>query len=359
MAELNETELQKQYDKAKILVNSLDCLTKNSDKAKTLKRAAKRFEALGDFSDSSAMAAKCKEEAEKYSKMEDNLPPAPENPLDSKKSGKASVWIIRVVAVLVIIGILGFFYTRMFDHGAYLRSTFYESIGNHEKAYKMFLHLKDYKDSEKRYLDNRYKHACEKLKEKDYEAAKKAFRDIRDYKDSGEKLAKAEIQILKKTKKHGDVLFGEAHWVVAEKHGNKAFLIKIKPVDEIPYNEKDANVTWKTSSIRDYLNSDFMDDMFTDGMKDRILTTKVVVKDNKKFGTKGATTNDKLFMLNGKQVYKYEEDLGEFSWDYWLIGPGETQREAQFVSHGQVKEAGYPVADQYISMRPCMWINLK
>ena len=152
MAELSEAELQEQYNKAKLLMNSIDALTKNSDKAKTLKRAAKRFESFGDYNDSAAMASKCLEMADEYSKMEDNLPPAPKNPMDIKKPSRLSTWVLRIVVALVIIGILGFFYTRKFDHGIYLRSSFYEMVGNHEKAYKMFLHLKDYKDSENHYL---------------------------------------------------------------------------------------------------------------------------------------------------------------------------------------------------------------
>ena len=359
MAGLSEAELQAQYDKAKALMNSLDCLVKNSDKAKTLERAAKRFEALGDYSDSAELAAKCKADAEKYSNMEENLPPAPKNPMDLKKPSKAATWVLRIAVFLVIVGILGFFYTRKTDHGAYLRSSFYESIGNHEKAYKMFLHLKDYKDSEERYLKNRYQHGCELMKEKHYWDAKDAFREIRDYKDAGDKLAQVEIKLIKKTKKNGDVLFGESHWIVAEKRKNKVFLIKTKPVNGLAYNVEDKNVTWKTCSLREYLNSTYMDDIFTDAMKDKILTTKVRVKGNKKYGTKGSTTLDKIYMLNEDQAYKYGDALSSFMRDYWLIGPGETQREAQFVSYGEVKEAGYPVNDRYINTRPCCWVSIK
>ncbi len=359
MAGLSEAEKQINYDKAKALMNSIDCLMKNSDKADALKRAAKRFEALEDFNDSPAMKEKCLKMAEDYAKKEDHLPPAPVNPLDSKTTSRATIWTIRIVAVLVIIAILGFFYTRTFDHGAYLRSSFYESIGNHEKAYKMFLHLKDYKDSEKRYYKNRYLHACSELNKKHYTKARDAFRKISDYKDSGDKLAKAEIKLIKKAKKNGDVLFGEAHWIVAEKKKDKVFLIKTKPTNGLAYNTTDDNVTWKTCTLREYLNSTYMDYLFTDAMKAKIIKTKVVVKDNKKYGTKGSTTKDKMFMLNEDQAYKYGEDLSLFLRDYWLIGPGETQREAQFVSYGEVKEAGYPVDDRYINTRPCMWVNTK
>ncbi|MCR5430707.1 MAG: DUF6273 domain-containing protein [Eubacterium sp.] len=359
MAEVNQAELQNRYDKAKALMNSIDCLAKNSDKATALKRAAKRFEALGDYADSAAMAAKCLSEADNYSKKEDNLPPAPKNPLEAKEPSRVAKWVIRIVALLVIVGIIGFFYTNMTDNGAYLKSAFYENIGKHEEAYKMFHNLKDYKDSEQRYLENRYKHGCEALKGKHYWKARDAFRDIRDYKDAGDKLAQAEIATIKKTKKNGDVLFGEAHWLVVEKKKDKVFMIKTKPTNGIAYNTSDENVTWKTSSIREYLNGPFMENIFTPAMQKKIIKTKVVVKDNKEFGTKGCTTTDQVFMLNGDQSYKYGKTINIFLRDYWLIGPGETQREAQFVSSGEVKTAGYRVDDRYINTRPCMWVSIK
>ena len=359
MAEINEAELQLKYDSAKRLMNSVECLTKNSDKAKTMERAAKRFEALGDFSDSADMATKCRAEAEKFSKVEDNLPPAPKNPMDIKKPSKLATWLLRIAVFLVIVGIIGFFYTRKTDHGAYLRSSFYENIGNHEKAYKMFLHLKDYKDSEDRYLKNRYKYGCELFKEKKYWDARNTLRPIRDYKDSGQKLADAEIALLKKTKKNGDILFGEAHWVVAEKTKTKAFLIKTKPIEGIPYNEKDKAVTWKSSSIRTYLNETFMAETFTKGMIDKIIDTDVNVSGDKKNNTRGSKTTDKVYMLKASQAKHYEKQLSLFLRDYWLIEPGETQREAKFVSFGKVKAAGYPVNDKNMNARPCMWVNMK
>ena len=133
---------------------------------------------MGDFKDSKQMADQCLADAEKISKQPDNLPPHPKNPLDEKKSSKAFTWTLRIIVLLVIVGILGAFYLRTTDHGCYLRSSFDEKIGNHEKAYKMFLHIKDYKDSLDKYYENRYKHAVKQLNKKHYTKARDAFRDI-------------------------------------------------------------------------------------------------------------------------------------------------------------------------------------
>ncbi len=354
-----EKDISVQYEDANVLVNSIGCLVKNSDKAKTLRRAAKMYSSFGDYEDSPSLAQKCLVEAEKYDGESDNLPEPPKNPLDEKKTSKAFVWGVRIVALCVIIGILGAFYLTKTEHGRYIRSTFYEKIGDHQKAYKLFYHLEDYKDSKQRFRVNKYKQGCIELKNKNYEKARKHFRDISDYKDSSKKLAKVEMKILKDSKKHDDVLFGEAHWIVAEKKKDKLFLIKTKPVPGIAYNTSDESVTWKTSSIREYLNTTFIFNTFNPYMEEKILDSKVKVEDNKQFKTKGSSTTDKIFMLNEEQVYKYGDDLDNFKRDYWLIGPGETQREAQFISFGQVKEAGYPVTDRYINTRPCMWVNIK
>ncbi len=359
MADSNNAQNQQKYNKAKLLYDSVECLKKNSDKVKTLKRASKMFNSLGDFEDASTMAANCDADAKALEGKPDNLPPHPKNPMDEKSNSTVVTWIVRIAVILVFVGILGFFYLRQFDSGIYLRSSFYEAIGNHEKAYRLFEHVKDYKDANDKCTSNKYIFASKMLKEKKYNKAIKVFRTIVDYKDSGEKLTQAELKVLKKTPKHGDVLFGEAHWIVAEKKKDKAFLIKLKPTSGVAYNQTDEDVTWETSSIREYLNSSFMNELFTSSMIDKILETKVVVKDNKTYHTKGCKTKDKVFMLNGSQSYKYGEDLNMYLRDYWLISPGATQREAQFVSFGEVKEAGYQVTDRYMNIRPCMWVSFK
>lgn len=357
MAKKKEFNPQSLYDIAKSAMDSIDCLKKNSDKVRVLEKSAKDFESLGDFQDARTMAEDCRKLSAIYKEKPDVLPPPPKNPIDEKPESKAPKIIFRVAAVVIILAIIAIFFVKMTDSGKYLRANFNEHIGNHQKAYKLYKNIKGYKDSNSRYLKNRYLYGCETLDKKKYEKARDTFRDIATYKDSGDKLATAEIEILKSTPLHEDILFGEAHWIVVEKTDDRAFLVKTKPTSGVPYNSEDKPVTWKTSSIRSYLNTTYAYETFTPAMINKMIDTKIKIKGNKKKHIKGCKTTDKIFMLNPEQSYKYSADLSIYMRDWWLITPGESQNKAQFVSYGQVMPEGYNVNNRYINMRPCFWLR--
>ena len=349
------------YDKAKKLMDSTDSIVKNSDKAKVCEIAAKRFKALGDFKDSPEMAEKSSKMAEEFKKKPDVVPPHPVNPLDLKKSSLLGKILVRVLVLAIIAFGIWQIYARTTENGRYLRASFYSVIGQNEKAYKMFESLKDYKDSPNKVIENAYKDGVKKYNAKEYTEAIKPLRKALYYKDTNKFLTKAEIKLIKKADVDTDVLYGEAHWVIVKKKNGKAFMIKTKPVNGIPYNNKEEDVTWKTSSVRQYINNDYANEIFTPEMIDRIATTKVVVKGNDIYKTKGCTTKDKLFFLNTMQAYTYctKKPLVNFRRDFWLIEPGETQSSACFFSFGQVMSEGYNVTSSYINIRPAMWLEYK
>ena len=344
------------YDKAVQLMNSTGCLVKNSDKVKILKAASKRFDNLGDYQDSSDLSKKCLEMAKEFEGKKDVLPPKPVNPLDNKVKSKSTKIITAIVIVLVIAAAFWLVYSRVSDNGRYLKANFYGAIGNHVKAYKMFDNLEDYKDSPELRIKHQYLFAKNKYDKKKYWTAIQSFRKTLDYKDTNKLLTDAEIQVIKSLKKGRDVLFGEAHWIMVEKQKHKALLVKTKPIPDYAFNSTNDEVTWKTSTMRGYLNSPlYMDSIFTKEMQDHILKTKIKVAGNK--NVKGFKTTDKLFFLNSKQAVKYEELLKAFRRDYWLIEPGSDSNRAKYVSFGQVMENGYEVDSTHINVRPAMWIK--
>lgn len=349
------------YNKAKQLMNSTDSIVKNSDKAKIYNIAAKRFQSLGEFNDSPALAEECLKLASEFKAKPDVLPPHPVNPLDLKDKSKLSVFMFRLVFVLVIAMIIWQVYARTTDHGRYLRASFYSVIGQNEKAAKMFTSLKNYKDSPDKVIDNSYETGLKKYDDKNYKEAVHYFRQSLNYKDTNKYLTKAELVLIKKAKVNTDVLYGEAHWVIVKKKDGKAFMIKTKPINGIPYHTEEKDVTWETSSVRDYVNTDYANEIFTSEMIDNIAVTTVKVKGNDIYHTKGCTTKDKLFFLNAMQAYKYcmEKPLSDFKRDFWLIEPGETQSSACFFSFGQVMNEGYNVTSSYINIRPAMWVEYK
>ena len=84
------------------------------------------------------------------------------------------------------------------------------------------------------------------------------------------------------------------------------------------------------------------------------------MSDNTIYGTFGGeNTKDKLFLINESQANQYKDILANFLTDFWLIGPGDEQNKAQFVSMGKVMKEGYRVDDRNIRLRPAMWITYK
>lgn len=92
-------------------------------------------------------------------------------------------------------------------------------------------------------------------------------------------------------------------WRVLSVKGNEAFVVADKALDCQPYNETYEDVTWETCTLRQWLNSTFLDAAFDTEEKSAIKTTTVVNEDNIDFGTAGGnTTSDKIFLLSQNEV---------------------------------------------------------
>ena len=358
----NETE----YLKAARLMEAIRCIIKDKDKADMYKSIAKIYKSLGDYKDSPELYAECMKKAEAYaisateyekSITESKKAVTSDNKKDKKHIFKKITLIIGLFVIVLAIGSIIYLKT---EPGRYARASFYEKTGNYQKSYKMFNNLKSYKDSVDRCAECRYKYAAECFTNKNYETARKAYSVLKDYKDSEQKLASTEIALIKNAKVGDNILFGGYHWLIAEKKKDKVLLIKSLPINGFAYHEDSEDVTWEKCSLRNYLNNDFLQETFNDTMTASILDTKVTVPDNAKYGTTGGNaTTDKIFLLNAKQFNKYSDILSNYLRDCWLIGPGNTQSAAQFVSYGDVMAAGYDVTNTTIHIRPALWVKVE
>lgn len=372
MAETNNCDAEVQanesnYLKAERLIKAIRCLLRDKEKADIYENAAKIYKSLGNYKDSPELfaqytkkAAEHRKLAEEYEKKEANN--AIHTVTETSKKERKNIFLRpRFIAGLLILIILvcGIIYVKT-ESGRYHRASFYEKIGNYEKSYKMFDNLKTYQDSEDRSIKCHYKYAEQCVADKEYDSAKKAYRLLGDYKDSEEKLAFVEIEIIKKTKTGGNILFGGYHWLIADKKEDKVLLVKSQPINGFAYDEKGGDVTWQNSSLRAFLNNEFLHEIFTDSMIQSILDTEVTVPDSKKYGTVGGnSTIDKIFLLNAKQFNQYSDILSNYLRTCWLINPGNSQSTAQFVSYGTVMDYGYDVTDTNIHIRPALWVSVK
>ena len=124
-------------------------------------------------------------------------------------------------------------------------------------------------------------------------------------------------------------------WRVIDKNGDRLLVICDRLIDSRAFNDAadaDENaLTWETSTLRQFLNNDFMSDVFTATDAERILTTRVENKSqaallNLLWGNledKGETaysvmrqqtgsdepdTDDKVFLLSVEEVLRYFGD---------------------------------------------------
>ena len=102
----------------------------------------------------------------------------------------------------------------------------------------------------------------------------------------------------------------EIQWIVLDTDGDRVFLLSKYGLDAKQYNVKYTRVTWETCSLRQWLNSTFLDSAFTAEEQEEIFLTDV---DNSPEQTyekwrnvkNGNNTQDKIFLLSFAEANKY------------------------------------------------------
>ncbi len=205
-------------------------------------------------------------------------------------------------------------------------------------------------------------------------------------------LYKKEIEQLEQADVGSTVQFGNyeqdniihngkenVEWVVLEKTENALLVISKNALDCIPYNETNTEITWESSSLRTWLNNDFMHTAFSDAESKHIESTVVSAEKSPKFDTdSGTDTQDQVFLLSASEAEKYfgssserrckctayakeqgaSSDSKLHCW-WWLRSPGESSLNAACVfTDGSLNYDGNIVNRDIGCVRPALWINL-
>ena len=159
--------------------------------------------------------------------------------------------------------------------------------------------------------------------------------------------------------------FGGIEWIVLAQEDGKALLLTKDILEYQQYYEEHESITWETCTLRPYLNGSWYEDTFSEGEKEKILTTSVVNSDNAEYDTPGGNdTKDKVFLLSIDEVNQYftSDDAriayynGVHDW-WWLRSPGENDCSATFV-HLDGDLDGDASVTNYFGVRPAIWVNL-
>lgn len=152
-------------------------------------------------------------------------------------------------------------------------------------------------------------------------------------------------------------------WKVLKTQGQKALLICNRNICDMPYHQPGGSITWKDSTIRKWLNEDFINDHFSSVEKSKIISIDLLNENNLEHRTSGGkSTIDKVFLLSiseAESLFPDKESRSNGYW-WWLRTPGFNPSLASYVDHfGRINTYGYGVHYHIrLGVRPALWIDL-
>lgn len=156
-------------------------------------------------------------------------------------------------------------------------------------------------------------------------------------------ISRVNIESLSDLKKGDEFTYGrlwrELIWkVIDTAEGRIEAICQSRHINSLnyqPYNEDRVPSTWKTCTLRKFLNEEFFIAAFSEEERSRIIPTEVVNEDNSVFKTSGGDpTVDKVFILSESEASRLISDDTHKPKKWWLRTPGYTNYAASFYSNG-------------------------
>lgn len=167
-------------------------------------------------------------------------------------------------------------------------------------------------------------------------------------------------------------------WRVLRVDGEKALLLAVNLLSSRPWDATGQNLTWDNSSIRQWLNGEFLNEAFSSDERNAILLSDLDNSDQHGYGTPaGKNTTDKVFLLS---VNEYETLVkntpyatasptsvavnegayanGEGNSAWWLRSPGMAfDSPAYLSSAGELGTRAHKATEKILGIRPAIWIS--
>ena len=225
--------------------------------------------------------------------------------------------------------------------------------GQYSEAASAFAKLDGFRDSR-----DKIQECNEQIREETYLAAMeyygdnqnaealKLFYEIPDYKDSQKMIE----QIYNRLAVGGEIYFGTYEgvpvaWKILKTEPDKMLLIAQEPVTQLAFHDDVKNITWETSTIREWLNNDFLQE-FSAEQKADMLTDE----------TNGL--DDKVFLLSEEEYTAYLDVDFTTTSDWWLRTKTDSGMMFVYGDSGEVNTTGDGVV-RAKGIRPCIWISLR
>ena len=135
------------------------------------------------------------------------------------------------------------------------------------------------------------------------------------------------------------------------------------------FNEDNTKLTWENSTLRKWLNNQFINSAFTETERALIKSVTITNEKNSKYNIDGGkNTTDKIFLLSISEAEKYygnrvddsvRMDIKGTTNQWWLRTPGSGKYRTSYInSYGGVYSQGWTSDTNVYGVVPVMWINL-
>ena len=281
-----------------------------------------------------------------------------------KKKGKGK-WYVLAVTVLIIAA--GVCYKAAPTR--YLIAGLEKGLSLKKYAMESYFSLGDYKDSPEKAKEMMYEYASDLQEDGRWDEAWKFFHRLekKQFRDSASRVLAVEQKMMAEAKAGETVYFGGRKWILLDKQDGMALLtrnetIRGKHSQEAPvagevYQPEAKKVTWENSSLRSYLNHDFIQKEFSVEEQKVIQMTGLGRADNPVYGTKGGKdTMDKVYIFSAEEIGKYAGIMKNKAKSLRLRNPGISQDSTAYYSHlKEVVYYGFPVDQKGVYNRPVLW----
>lgn len=388
--------IEQKYDNLVSLMDSMKCMRNTWEKIEMYTSISAKFAELGDYEESNAYIDECsklmkytEEEIRKnHYKKAENLKKLAKTARDYKLTAEEykeasgyldadkhaiecenlsnkiennrikNALIKRGLFIAAIIAAVILSFLPIVRYTAANTLMFVKSYSN---AIKIYNRLGDYKNSEDKILESNYMRGKKLEKEGIYSEAQKAYISAQGYRDSDIKEVNLVKLIISQSEVGNTVKFGPFNWIILNKTQSSALLIKKTGLQGLMYHTNFEDITWENSSIRKYLNTEFLKTTFTKEEQKNIKETNVVNNKSTIYDTEGGSdTLDYIFLLSTEEALQYEEIIDVFKSSSWLRSPGYSQSSAAFLKEkGIVMDYGYMVSSDAFTTHPVIWFNTK
>lgn len=369
---IEEEVLERKYIDACKLQEAVGCVVRFERKAKTLRSAARKFGALGDYKDAKTRAEQCRNAAElaeqegldsvyisakeientaknkhdyisameqyRRLKKRDDYETAVKphiqackrqiEKLERRAAWKRRIGVLIVLFVLVVL----FMQTSLYP---FVKGYFHRNRGQYDAA------IADFKASNGLPWQEGQLHKTYYYKGKAYLDAGKTdkamhyMRLAKTSKEAQEELLLLELEEIRGAQLGDTLKFGSRHWLVLDKTADTANMIVLGKGHDCPFDKGEAK-EWQETTIYQWLNTTYRKKVFSTPEK------HALYKENRE-ETEPQKAGD-VTLLNSEQYLKYQNILMEkipeiATENWWLKDETDSQVTARFVNTSGAIEA--------------------